>query len=142
MDHIGDVPVHVIPCIEGRTDGKPLPHQASWFGTIVPAVWSFMLAARTRGLGTCWTTFHLAHEEEAAELLEIPYAEVMQVALVPVAYTIGTDFRPARRKPLGRWCTGTPGEGQVRGAAPRPGLVGQAVKRALRRHRTGPRDVR
>ncbi|HEU0304101.1 MAG TPA: nitroreductase family protein [Gaiellaceae bacterium] len=100
IDHIGDVPVHVIPCIEGRTDGKNVPQQASRFGTIVPAVWSFMLAARTRGLGTCWTTFHLAHEQEAAEVLGIPYDEVMQVALVPVAYTIGTDFRPARRKPL------------------------------------------
>jgi nitroreductase len=100
MDHIGDVPVHVIPCIEGRTDGKPSAHQASSWGTIVPAVWSFMLAARTRGLGTCWTTFHLAHEREAADLLGIPYEEVMQVALIPVAYTIGTDFRPARRKPL------------------------------------------
>jgi nitroreductase len=100
MDHIGDVPVHVIPCIEGRTDGKGVPEQASRFGTIVPAVWSFMLAARTRGLGTCWTTFHLAHEEEAAELLGIPYADVMQVALIPVAYTVGTEFRPARRKPL------------------------------------------
>ena len=62
MDHIGEVPVHVIPCIEGRTDGKPVPQQASRWGTIVPAAWSFMLAARTRGLGTCWTTFHLAHE--------------------------------------------------------------------------------
>ncbi len=100
MDHIGDVPVHVIPCIEGRTDGKTAPVQASKFGTIVPAVWSFMLAARSRGLGTCWTTFHLAHEREAADLLGIPYDDVMQVALIPVAYTIGTDFRPARRKPL------------------------------------------
>ena len=100
MDHIGDVPVHVIPCIEGRTDGKPVPQQAARWGTIVPAVWSFMLAARTRGLGTCWTTFHLAHEEEAAELLGIPYESVMQVALIPVAYTLGTEFRPARRKPL------------------------------------------
>jgi nitroreductase len=99
MDHIQDVPVHVIPCIEGRTDGKGVPMQASRFGTIVPAVWSFMLAARSRGLGTCWTTFHLAHEREAAELLGIPYDEVMQVALIPVAYTIGTDFKPARRKP-------------------------------------------
>ena len=52
VDHIGDVPVHVIPCIEGRTDGKGVPQQASRFGTIVPAVWSFMLAARARGLGT------------------------------------------------------------------------------------------
>ena len=54
-----------------------------------------MLAARSRGLGTCWTTFHLAHEQEAAELLGIPYDEVMQAALIPVAYTIGTDFKPA-----------------------------------------------
>lgn len=100
MDHIGEVPVHVIPCIEGRTDGKPSALQASRWGTIVPAVWSFMLAARTRGLGTCWTTFHLAYEEEAADLLDIPYEDVMQTALIPVAYTIGTDFRPARRKPL------------------------------------------
>ncbi len=100
IDHIGDVPVHVIPCIEGRTDGKGVPQQASRWGTIVPAVWSFMLAARSRGLGTCWTTFHLAHEREAAELLGIPYDDVMQAALIPVAYTIGTDFRAARRKPL------------------------------------------
>jgi len=100
MDHIGDVPVHVIPCIEGRTDGASVPVQAARFGTIVPAAWNFMLAARSRGLGTCWTTFHLAHEREAADLLGIPYDDVMQVALIPVAYTIGTDFRPARRKPL------------------------------------------
>jgi len=100
IDHIGDVPVHVIPCIEGRTDGKSVPVQASRWGTIVPAAWSFMLAARSRGLGTCWTTFHLAHEQAAAELLGIPYDEVMQAALIPVAYTVGTDFRPARRKPL------------------------------------------
>jgi nitroreductase len=100
LEHIGDVPVHVIPCVEGRTDGKPSIAQASKWGTIVPAVWSFMLAARSRGLGTCWTTFHLAYEQEAAELLGIPYDGVMQAALVPVAYTIGTEFRPARRKPL------------------------------------------
>ena len=98
--HIGEIPVHVIPCIEGRTDGKPAAAQASRWGTIVPAAWSFMLAARSRGLGTVWTTFHLRHEEEAARLLGIPYEEVMQAALIPVASTLGTDFRPARRKPL------------------------------------------
>ena len=98
--HIGDVPVHVVPCVEGRTDGKPAAAQASRWGTIVPAAWSFMLAARSRGLGTVWTTFHLQYEEEAAELLGIPFAEVMQAALIPVAYTLGTDFRPARRRPL------------------------------------------
>ena len=59
-----------------------------------------MLAARSRGLGSCWTSFHLYHEREAAEILGLPYDEIMQAALLPVAYTIGTDFRPAPRKPL------------------------------------------
>ena len=100
IDHIGEVPVHVIPCVEGRTDGKPAAAQASTWGSIVPATWSFMLACRSRGLGTAWTTFHLQHEREAAELLGIPYDEVMQAALVPVAYTLGTTFRKAPRAPL------------------------------------------
>jgi nitroreductase len=99
-EHIHEVPVHVIPCVQGRYEGKPNPLVASMFGSIVPAAWSFMLAARSRGLGSVWTTFHLMHEREAAEILEIPYDEVTQVALIPVAYTIGTDFKPGRRKPL------------------------------------------
>src|SRR5436305_2698968 len=99
-EHIHEVPVHVIPCIEGRFEGKPNALVASRFGSIIPAAWSFMLAARSRGLGTVWTTFHLMHEREAAELLGIPYDEVSQVALIPVAYTLGTDFRPGTRKPL------------------------------------------
>jgi nitroreductase len=100
FEHLHEVPVHVIPCIEGRTDGKPGAAQASRWSTICPAAWSFMLAARARGLGSCWTSFHLYREREAAELLGIPYDEIMQAALLPVAYTIGTDFRPGRRKPL------------------------------------------
>ena len=109
VEHIGEVPVHVIPCIEGRTDGKPALAQAGRWSTIGPATWSFMLAARSRGLGSCWTSFHLFQEREAAEILGIPYDEIMQIALIPVAYTIGTDFKPGRRKPLdtmvhwGRW---------------------------------------
>ena len=99
-DHLHEVPVHVIPCIEGRTDGKGVFAQASRWGSVMPAAWSFMLAARSRGLGSVWTSFHLAHEQEAAELLGIPYDEVMQAALIPVAYTIGTDFKPAKRAPL------------------------------------------
>ena len=99
-EHIHEVPVHVIPCVVGRYEGKSNPLVASMFGSIVPAAWSFMLAARSRGLGTVWTTFHLIHEREAAEILGIPYDEVTQVALIPVAYTIGTDFKPGRRKPL------------------------------------------
>jgi nitroreductase len=100
VDHIHDVPVHVIPCIEGRVSDPSPSAQASMWGTICPATWSFMLAARSRGLGTVWTTFHLAYEEKAAEILGIPFEEITQAALIPVAYTIGTDFKPAKRAPL------------------------------------------
>lgn len=99
-DHMGEVPVLVLPCIAGRTEGAAATEQASQWGSILPAVWSFMLAARARGLGTCWTTLHLRHEREAAELLGIPYDRVMQAALIPVAHTIGEEFRPGPRKPL------------------------------------------
>ena len=99
-EHIHEVPVHVIPCVMGRYEGKSNPLVASMFGSIIPAAWSFMLAARSRGLGSVWTTFHLMHEREAAEILGIPYDDVTQVALIPVAYTVGTDFKPGTRKPL------------------------------------------
>ena len=99
-EHLHEVPVHVIPCITGRTDGLPVDVQAAIWGSILPATWSFMLAARARGLGTAWTTLHLTFEEEAAEVLGIPYREVMQAALIPVAYTKGTDFKPVLRRPL------------------------------------------
>ena len=102
IEHLHEVPVHVIPCIEGRTDQRLLPsvaHSATW-GSIAPATWSFMLALRSRGLGSVWTSFHLFFEEEAAAVLGVPYEKVMQAALLPVAYTIGTDFKPAPRRPL------------------------------------------
>jgi nitroreductase len=100
IDHMHEVPVHVIPCIEGRTEHQPIIAQAARWGTIMPAAWSFMLAARSRGLGSSLTSFHLFFEQEAAELLGIPYEQVMQAGLIPVAYTLGTDFKPAARKPL------------------------------------------
>jgi nitroreductase len=100
FEHLHEVPALVIACIEGRFDGAPLVVQATTFGSILPAVWSFMLAARTRGLGTSWTTVHLAREAEAAEILGIPYDDVTQVALIPVAHTIGNEFKPATRRPL------------------------------------------
>jgi nitroreductase len=100
IDHMHEVPVHVIPCIQGRTDQMPIIVQAGRWGTIMPAAWSFMLAARSRGLGTSLTSFHLFFEQEAAQVLGIPYEDVMQAALIPVAYTLGTDFKPAPRKPL------------------------------------------
>jgi nitroreductase len=99
-DHMHEAPVLVIPCIRGRTDGLPAASQAGVWGSIIPATWSFMLAARARGLGTAWTTLHLGGEREAAEVLGIPYDEVMQVAMIPVAYTRGTDFHPGPRRPL------------------------------------------
>jgi len=99
-DHMGDVPVLVIPCLTGRLDNASTERQAGQWGSILPATWSFMLAARARGLGTCWTTLHLPHEREAARVLGIPYDDVMQAALIPLAYTIGVDFKPGPRRPL------------------------------------------
>jgi len=84
-------PALFIPCMEGRNA------TAGAAGSIVPAAWSFMLAAREQGLGTCWTTLHLMHEQEAADVLGIPFDDVQQWALSPVAYTAGTDFKPATR---------------------------------------------
>ena len=92
-------PVHIIPCIEGRLQPTDdILTQASRFGSILPAAWSLMLALRSRGLGTSWTTLHLRYAPEAAELLGIP-ENMMQVALLPVAYFTGDDFNPAKRVP-------------------------------------------
>lgn len=102
-DNMARVPVLMVPCVAGRADApqmRGLMGQASLFGSIIPAAWSFMLAARARGLGTAWTTLHLAHEREIAELLGIPYEQYMQVALIPIAYTRGTSFKSAYRPPV------------------------------------------
>lgn len=99
-ENLEKVPVLVIPCLEGRpTEETPLMALGSMYGSIFPAVWSFQLALRARGLGSALTTLHLLHEQEAAELLGIP-DDVLQVALLPVAYTIGTDFKRAARPPV------------------------------------------
>jgi nitroreductase len=100
-DHLQDAPVHVIPCI--RVDHlPPNPPNRVWaglMGSIMPAVWSFQLALRSRGLGSTLTTLHLQKEAEAAKILGIPDG-IMQVGLLPVAYTIGDTFKPAKRPPL------------------------------------------
>lgn len=100
-DRLQDAPVHVIPCI--RVDHLPAdPPRRVWaglMGSIMPAVWSFQLALRARGLGSVLTTLHLQHDAEAAALLGIPDG-IMQVGLLPVAYTKGVDFKPAKRPPL------------------------------------------
>ena len=95
------VPVLMVPCITGNLDRLPSFAAASTWGSILPAVWSFMLAARERGLGTAWTTIHLMNggDAKAAEILGIPEG-ITQAGLFPIAYTLGTDFKPAKRLPL------------------------------------------
>ena len=100
-DNLHRVPVHVIGCIEGQAENMRPALQAGFWGSLLPAAWSFMLAARARGLGASWTTLHLAYADQVAELLGIPLG-VTQGVLLPVAYTKGTDFRPAPREPLER----------------------------------------
>jgi len=98
-ERMGQVPVLVIAAIKVDSGGLPEGNQAGLWGSLLPAVWSYMLAARARGLGTAWTTLHLAYEREVAELLGIP-ADVRQGALIPTAYYTGDTFRPAPRVPL------------------------------------------
>lgn len=98
-DILAQVPVHVIPCVEGRADGARNARAATLYASIIPAAWSFQLALRSRGLGSAWTTLHLLREREVAEVLGIP-DDITQVALLPVAYTIGQDFKPAVRPPV------------------------------------------
>jgi nitroreductase len=100
-DRFDQVPIMLIPCQWRRVDGAGNGDQAGYWGSLLPAVWSFMLALRSRGLGSAWTTLHLGREKEVAELLGIPYARCAQAGLFPVAYTIGTDFKPGPRKPSG-----------------------------------------
>lgn len=92
-------PVMVIPMIVGRLEDGTTNSAAGLMGSIIPAMWSFQLALRSRGLGSCLTTIHLAKEAEAAELLGIP-EHMTQVGLLPVAYTKGTDFKAAARPPV------------------------------------------
>lgn len=100
-DNMAAVPVHIIPCLD--TGHIPLDAPGrKWLslgGSIFPAIWSFQLALRARGLGSCITTLHLAYETEISELMGIP-RNFSQVALLPVAYTRGTDFKPAKRPPV------------------------------------------
>lgn len=94
------MPAILIPLMPGRPDGESVVAQASMWGSIVQAVWSFMLALRSRGLGSVWATVATRREKEIAELLGIPHAEYTQVGMFPVAYTIGTEFKRAWRKPV------------------------------------------
>jgi nitroreductase len=96
-EHMGDVPVLVIPCISAPN--LRAGSQAGLWGSLLPAAWSYMLAARARGLGTAWTTLHMRYEKEISELLGMP-ADIRHGALIPTAYFIGDTFKPAPRQPL------------------------------------------
>ena len=91
----------LIPCLKGRPDGAPAGTSAGFWGSLLPAVWSFMLALRSRGLGSAWTTLHLRgrRREAGRGSPGIPFKEYSQGGLFPIAYTKGTDFRPAKRLP-------------------------------------------
>jgi nitroreductase len=96
-EHLGEAPVIVIGCTAGRVDGAPAMMAASAMGNILPGMWSFMLAARARGLGTAWTTISLMMEQQVADVVGIPFDSVQQACVTPLAYTIGTDFKRAMR---------------------------------------------
>jgi nitroreductase len=101
-DRMHEVPVMVIPCIEGRVDGPGVSNldAAGLYGSIIPAAWSFMLAGRDRGLVGAWTTLHLKYEREVADLLGIPYERYTQAALLTIGFSTGGEFKPATRIPL------------------------------------------
>ena len=114
-DHFEEVPILCVPLVAGRTDGfgagahaerTSVFWQASRWGSVIPALWSFMLALRSRGLGSAWTTLTLLKEKDVADVLGIPFDKWMQVGLFPIAHTIGLDFKPTPRRPaaeLLRW---------------------------------------
>ena len=113
-EHLHEVPVHVVPCIDGRVENAGPLAQASVYGSILPAAWSFMLAARSRGLGTTLTTLTLMHDQEMAGILELPDG-IGHCALIPVAYYTGDTFQRVERLPvrtvayLDRWHQAFPG---------------------------------
>ncbi|MFC9687662.1 nitroreductase family protein [Kribbella sp. NPDC056951] len=96
-ERMGQVPVLVLPCLQ--VSKLPAGNQSGTWGSILPAAWSYCLAARARGLGTAWTTLHMVYEKEIQELLGLP-EEIRQSVLLPTAYYTGDTFKPAARQSL------------------------------------------
>jgi len=96
-DHLHEVPVLLVVFQEGRAEELPLGSEPGYWGSVVPAIWGFLLALRARGLGSTWTTMTCRRPKEVAELLRVPHDQYTQIGLFPVAYTLGTDFKPAPR---------------------------------------------
>jgi nitroreductase len=96
-EHMHEAPALVLFCYEGRPEQPTPAAQAGFYGSILPAAWSFMLALRSRGVGSAWTTLHLRYEQETAEVLGLP-PNLTQAVLLPIAYFTGDDFKPAARQ--------------------------------------------
>jgi nitroreductase len=99
-DKLHQMPAILIPLMPGRPEGKGVPELSPMWGSILPAVWSFLLALRERGLGSTWTTVASRREKQIAQLLSIPDGQFTQVGMFLIAYTIGTDFKKVYRKPV------------------------------------------
>ena len=107
-EHLAEVPAIVVPTIIGRYSGSGQP---GLFDSVIQSVWSFCVALRARGLGTSWTTAILSREDELRALLSIPDGNT-PIAMIPVAWTKGTDFKTAPRYPA-RAITGIDGDGHT-----------------------------
>lgn len=114
-DRLHEMPALILVC----SLGEPAPDRAgevAFYGSVLPAAWSLMVALRARGLGSTWTSLHLREAEAAARVLGIPDG-VTQTVLLPVAYTKGARLRPAARKPArevtfwNAWGQTKPGDG-------------------------------
>jgi nitroreductase len=102
--HLHEVPALVIPILAGKPDSADVRNQAAYWGSVFPAMWNFMLALRMKAMGSAWTCVHMSREKEMADVLGIPHDEYTQAGLIPVAYTIGTDFKLGSRPPSAvRW---------------------------------------
>lgn len=99
-DKLHQMPAILIPLMPGRPEGRTVVEQSPMWGSILQAVWSFLLALRERGLGSAWTTVSSRREPEIAQILGIPHDRYTQVGMFPIAYTIGTDFKKGYRKPI------------------------------------------
>lgn len=107
-DHYAEVPVLLLAYQEGRLEGEPMGRHAGYWGSVIPAVWSFMLALRARGLGSAWTTMTCRREADVAAVVGVDHTAYTHVGMFPIAYTIGTEFKPAPRidlRPIIHWNT-------------------------------------
>jgi nitroreductase len=97
-DNLHRMPALVLVCAQGRPAADDVALQVAFYGSILPAAWSLMLALRARDIGATWTTLHLLHADEAARVLGIP-EDVTQTVLLPIGHTRDAVLRPAERRP-------------------------------------------